>query len=66
MFIVKIPVTKETFSIKKGRISDNFASKNFHPVSKMITTEAGIITTGRHIILGNEQDDIEVKVYLNL
>ena len=44
-------------------------AKNFYPVSKMITTEAGIYhdwLKDIYIILGNEQDGIwSVKVYLN-
>ena len=62
---------KATFSITKGKelVDYILPAKNFYPVSKMITTEAGIYhdwLKDIYIILGNEQDGIwSVKVYLN-
>ena len=62
---------KATFSIKKGEelVDYILPAKNFYPVSKMITTEAGIYhdwLKDIYIILGNEQDGIwSIKVYLN-
>ena len=62
---------KATFSINKGKelVDYILPAKNFYPVSKMITTEAGIYhdwLKDIYIILGNEQDDVwSVKVYLN-
>ena len=62
---------KATFSLtkKKELVDYILPSKNFYPVSKMITTEAGIYhdwLKDIYIILGNEQDGIwSVKVYLN-
>ena len=62
---------KATFSITKGKeiVDYILPAKNFYPVSKMITTEAGIYhdwLKDIYIILGNEQNGIwSVKVYLN-
>jgi len=62
---------KATFSITKGKelVDYILPAKNFYPVSKMITTEAGIYhdwLKDIYIILGNEQDGIwSVKVYVN-
>ena len=62
---------KATFSINKGKelVDYILPAKNFYPVSKMITTEAGIYhdwLKDIYIILGNEQGGIwNVKVYLN-
>ena len=62
---------KATFSLtkKKELVDYILPSKNFYPVSKMITTEAGIYhdwLKDIYIILGNEQDGIwSIKVYLN-
>ena len=62
---------KATFSITKGKelVDYILPAKNFYPVSKMITTEAGIYhdwLKDIYIILGNEQGGIwSVKVYLN-
>ena len=62
---------KATFSIIKEKelVEYILPAKNFYPVSKMITTEAGIYhdwLKDIYIILGNEQNGIwSVKVYLN-
>ena len=62
---------KAIFSIKKEKelVDYILPAKNFYPVSKMITTEAGIYhdwLKDIYIILGNEQGGIwSVKVYLN-
>ena len=62
---------KATFSVIKGKelVDYILPAKNFYPVSKMITTEAGIYhdwLKDIYIILGNEQDGKwSVKVYLN-
>lgn len=62
---------KATFSITKGKelVDYILPAKNFYPVSKMITTEAGIYhdwLKDIYMILGNEQDGVwSVKVYLN-
>ena len=62
---------KATFSLtkKKELVDYILPSKNFYPVSKMITTEAGIYhdwLKDIYIILGNEQDGIwSIKIYLN-
>ena len=62
---------KATFSITKGKelVDYILPAKNFYPVSKMITTEAGIYhdwLKDIYIILGNEQDGMwSIKVYLN-
>ncbi len=62
---------KATFSLtkKKELVDYIFPAKNFYPVSKMITTEAGIYhdwLKDIYIILGNEKDGRwSIKVYLN-
>ena len=62
---------KADFSlIKKDKIIGYiFPAKNYYPVSKMITTEAGIYhdwLKDIYITLGNEEDGIwSIKVYLN-
>ncbi len=62
---------KASFSLtKKSELIDYIIpAKNFYPVSKMITTEAGIYHDwfqDIYIILGNEKDGIwSIKVYLN-
>ena len=62
---------KATFSLtkKKELVDYILPSKNFYPVSKMITTEAGIYhdwLKDIYIILGNEKDGRwSVKIYLN-
>ncbi len=62
---------KATFSLRKGKkiVDYILPAKNFYPVSKMITTEAGIYhdwLKDIYIILGNEKEGVwNVKVYLN-
>ena len=62
---------KADFSLtKKDKIIGYiFPAKNYYPVSKMITTEAGIYhdwLKDIYITLGNEEDGIwSIKVYLN-
>ena len=62
---------KANFSlIKKGKIIGYiFPAKNYYPVSKMITTEAGIYhdwLKDIYITLGNEEEGTwSIKVYLN-
>ena len=62
---------KADFSLtKKDKIIGYiFPAKNYYPVSKMITTEAGIYhdwLKDIYITLGNEEDSIwSIKVYLN-
>ena len=62
---------KADFSLKKKDkiIGYIFPAKNYYPVSKMITTEAGIYhdwLKDIYITLGNEEDGIwSIKVYLN-
>ena len=62
---------KATFSlIKKDKIIGYILpAKNYYPVSKMITTEAGIYhdwLKDIYITLGNEEEGIwSIKVYLN-
>jgi Cytochrome c biogenesis factor len=59
------------FSIKKkGKLIDYILpGKNYYPVSKTITTEAGIYhdwLNDIYIILGNEKDNIwNIKIYYN-
>ena len=55
---------------KKGELIDYILpGKNYYPVSKMITTEAGIYhdwLKDIYITLGNEEDSTwNIKIYLN-
>ena len=62
---------KASFSLKKNDeiIDYILPAKNYYPVSKMITTEAGIyhdLLKDIYITLGNEENGIwSIKVYLN-
>ncbi len=62
---------KAAFSLTKKNeiIGHIFPAKNYYPVSKMITTEAGIYhdwLKDIYITLGNEENNIwSIKVYLN-
>jgi cytochrome c-type biogenesis protein CcmF len=62
---------KVLFSLrKKGELIDYILpGKNYYPVSKMITTEAGIYhdwLKDIYIILGNEENNTwNIKIYLN-